>query len=78
MASDSPNQLVAQAVAGDRPVIRRLLLRSNYHLAGTITLQLPVDSRGVISAEDLCHDTYIEVSCGIGSFRPSVTSGSMG
>ena len=61
---------VAQAVAGDRAAIQQLLLAYHDQVASAIAAKVPADLRAVLSAEDVCQDTYFTVFQQIRSFQP--------
>jgi RNA polymerase sigma-70 factor (ECF subfamily) len=69
MHTDTPNELLDQAVAGDRLAIQRLLLRHHDRLVGVIAARLPEGLRGALSAEDVCQDAYVTAIRSIGTFR---------
>lgn len=71
MADREPDQdLVTQAVAGDRAAIQQLLLAHHDHVASVIAAKAPADLRAVLSADDVCQDAYVAVFQQITSFQP--------
>jgi RNA polymerase sigma factor (sigma-70 family) len=64
------NELVAEAVAGDRVSLERLLLIYYSPLSQRIAAKLPPTVRGAVAADDVLQQTFIQVFRDIGSFRP--------
>ncbi len=61
--------LLEQAVAGDRLAIQRLLLCHHDRLAAAMAARLPDNFRRAISAEDVCQDTYVIAIRHIGTLK---------
>jgi RNA polymerase sigma-70 factor (ECF subfamily) len=70
---DTESGLVAQAVAGDRTAIQRLLTRHHDRLVAIIEEKVPADLQGVLAADDVCQETYVAVFQQIGSLRDRST-----
>ena len=64
-------ELLAQAVAGQRFALEKLLIAHQRRLMARIQRKLPRTLAGVVSPEDVLQDTYIEVFRRIQSFELS-------
>jgi RNA polymerase sigma-70 factor (ECF subfamily) len=67
---DSEADLIRQAVAGDRVALSQLLLIHHdglkHHISGMITTNL----QGLISADDILHQTFVRAAQSVHSFQP--------
>jgi len=72
---DDEADLLAQARAGDRLSLQRLLVRYQGRLVTRIRRKLPRSLGGAIAAEDVLQETLIEVFRGIGGFEPVAARG---
>jgi RNA polymerase sigma-70 factor (ECF subfamily) len=61
---------VPLAVSGDRAAIQQLLLAHHDQVVSVIAAKVPADLRAVLSADDVCQDTYFTVFQQIASFQP--------
>ncbi|RMF77808.1 MAG: sigma-70 family RNA polymerase sigma factor [Planctomycetota bacterium] len=68
--ANEPEQLVQQAIAGDRTALEELLLLHYDRLLARIARKLPTDLRGALSPEDVLQDVFLDVAERIGAFRP--------
>ncbi|MBI4716173.1 MAG: sigma-70 family RNA polymerase sigma factor [Planctomycetes bacterium] len=57
--SEPESELVAWAARGDRAAMQRLLIRHHERLLNHINDRVPADVRGLLSAEDVCQETYV-------------------
>jgi RNA polymerase sigma-70 factor (ECF subfamily) len=69
-ANEHEGELVAMAIAGDRPALERLLLDYCDRLARHIQQKLPASVRGVLGVEDVLQETFSQVFRDIGRFEP--------
>ena len=67
---DLEQQLLQQAVGGDRVATEHLLLRSYDRLLRHIRYRIPPDVQGILQAEDILQQTYVQVFRAIGEFEP--------
>ena len=65
---NQPDEL-AQAVAGDRAALERLLLSHYSRLAAHVARKFPAALRGVLGEEDVLQETFVEAFRRIGSFE---------
>jgi RNA polymerase sigma-70 factor (ECF subfamily) len=63
-------QLLAQAVAGDRVALERLLLDHYDRLAQRIGRQLPAEARQAFEVEDILQETFVQVFRDIRGLEP--------
>jgi RNA polymerase sigma-70 factor, ECF subfamily len=68
-AGELHQQLLADAVAGDRTALERLLILDFGHVHRHIARQLPDWLRGAMSVEDLLQDTFAQAFRDIGQFN---------
>lgn len=66
----SEGELVARAVAGDQVAIRQLLVLNYPAVVAFIEQKLPADLRRVLSAEDVCQDTFAAAVRQLSGFQP--------
>jgi len=66
---DTESELVAQAVAGDRAAVQRLLTRHHDRLVAIIEEKVPADLQSVLAADDVCQEAYMAVFQQVGSLR---------
>ena len=68
MSSDSfGEELISDAVAGDRIALEQILLAHHDRLAAYIRRQFPPALQGIAEVEDILHKTYVKVFAGIAS-----------
>ncbi len=69
---DGPNEheLLLQAVAGDRASLERLLLLHYMPLSRRIAAKLPLMGQGVVAADDVLQQTFMQVFRDIRNFHP--------
>jgi RNA polymerase sigma-70 factor (ECF subfamily) len=67
---DSQAALIAQAVAGDRACLSQLLLIHHDALKQHIASRITPDLQGLITAEDVLHQTFVRAAGAIGQFQP--------
>ncbi|TWT40949.1 ECF RNA polymerase sigma factor SigD [Phycisphaerae bacterium RAS1] len=65
-----PGELTARAVAGDDAALTELLFKHFDPLLRYVDRKLPSDLRGVVAADDVVQETFIEVFRSIQRFRP--------
>jgi RNA polymerase sigma-70 factor (ECF subfamily) len=68
-AGELHQQLLREAVAGDRTALERLLFLEFGHVQRHVARQLPHSLRGAISVEDLLQDTFAQAFRSIGQFN---------
>jgi len=64
------HELLMQAVAGDRASLERLLLMHYVPLSRRIAAKLPSMGQGVVAADDVLQQTFMQVFRDIGTFHP--------
>ncbi len=64
------HELLLEAVAGDRASLEQLLLMYYTPLSRRITAKLPSMGHGVVAADDVLQQTFMQVFRDIGKFRP--------
>ena len=69
MSQPSQQELIAQAVAGDRAALERLLLDCYQPLVDRMEPKMPAALRGVVAAEDIVQQTFAQVFRDIESFE---------
>jgi len=62
--------LLAQAVAGDRAAIERLLLREYERLSARVSTRMPPSLRGTIESDDVLQEAFAQACRDIYQFRP--------
>jgi RNA polymerase sigma-70 factor (ECF subfamily) len=67
---DTESQLVAKAAGGDRVAVQQLLALHSSQLSQFIAQKLPASLRGVIDADDILQQTYIDIFRDITRFEP--------
>lgn len=63
-------ELIRQAVGGDRGALLKLLGRSRQPLCAYIAHKIPITLRGALDAEDVVQDAHVEVFRAIATFEP--------
>ncbi|MFQ5413765.1 MAG: RNA polymerase sigma factor [Phycisphaerae bacterium] len=62
--------LVERAAAGDTVALTQLLTASRGALGAYVAVRLPAELQGVVDADDIVQETYVEVFRHIGRFKP--------
>jgi RNA polymerase sigma-70 factor, ECF subfamily len=70
-SSDSSEQLLAQAVAGDHAALERLLLDHYDLLAARISRVLPDNVRSQLGVDDILQETFVQAFRDIGGLEPA-------
>lgn len=65
----SESDLIRQAAAGDRASLTQLLLGHHDRLKRRISGRITGDLQGLISPEDILHQTFVRAAQRVGSFR---------
>ena len=66
LPDDCPPKLIADAVAGDRLALERLLLAHSLHLSVHIAAKLPDSLRGALEVEDFLQQTFLRAFQSVG------------
>lgn len=66
----SETDLITRAIAGDSGALEELLLLHYDRLAGRIAGKIPASMQGVINAEDVLQEAFLDVINRISSFEP--------
>lgn len=74
-AVEREEELIAQAVAGDRVALQQLLLAYHDRLAYHIAAQFPPFLNGLVDVDDVLHRTYVKAFRAIGTFEQRSPSG---
>ena len=68
--NDNETKMVSDAVAGDRQALEGLLLTYHDRLETRVKRKLPAQFRGLLMAEDVLQETYVEAFRRIATFLP--------
>jgi RNA polymerase sigma-70 factor (ECF subfamily) len=71
MSDETETERIAQAVAGSRPAVERLLLDHYTMLVQHLTPLLPASLQSVVSIEDILQETFSQAFRDIRAFTPS-------
>ena len=64
-------QLIAQAVSGDAVAVQLLLVHHHSSLVADLARRMPASLARVMSAEDLCQETYVAAVRKLSQFQPA-------